>query len=120
MMSTISLEQRLSSATPGLDRVMMRFRHTFDMYLEALAAEAKHRENGQVLSVEDYIIHRRENSSIRIYYVLIELSQYINFPEELLSDPEFINANNYGVDLSAIVNVSKAKICIYLLILIKI
>ena len=97
--------QRLAAATPGLERTFGRFIHAFDIYFDAIAEEAKHRERGELLSVEDYIIHRRENLSARIYYVLIELAQYTNFPEEVTSDTEFINATNYGIDLAAIVNV---------------
>ena len=69
--------------------------------------EAKHRETKKILSVEDYVIHRRENCSVRFYLIFIEVALRIDFPPELLEDPNFIRANDLAIDLVAIVNVSR-------------
>ena len=72
-----------------------------------MATEAKHRETKEILSVEDYVIHRRENCSVRFYLIFIEVASRIDFPPELLEDPNFIRANDLAIDLVAIVNVSR-------------
>ena len=85
---------------------MERFLHSYALYLDGMATEAKHRETKEILSVEDYVIHRRENCSIRFYHIFMEIGLRINFPPEVLDDPNFIKANNLGIDLSSIINVS--------------
>ena len=86
---------------------MERFLHSYALYLDGMATEAKHRETKEILSVEDYVIHRRENCSVRFYLIFIEIALRINFPPELLEDPNFTRANDLAIDLVAIINVSR-------------
>ena len=72
-----------------------------------MAMEAKHRETNKILPVEDYVAHRRENCSVRFYFIFIEIALRINFPPELLENPNFIRANDLAIDLVAIINVSR-------------
>ena len=82
-----------------------------------MATEAKHRETKEILSVEDYVIHRRENCSVRFYLIFIEIALRINFPLELLEDPNFIRANDLAIDLVAIINVSRLPIPLLMIFL---
>ena len=86
---------------------MERFLHSYALYLDGMATEAKHRETKEILSVEDYVIHRRENCSVRFYLIFIEIALRIDFPPELLEDPNFVRVNDLAIDLVAIINVSQ-------------
>ncbi|PAV19952.1 terpenoid synthase [Pyrrhoderma noxium] len=96
--------KRLTVASIGLDTVIERFLHSYALYLDGMATEAKHRETKEILSVEDYVIHRRENCSVRFYLIFIEIALRIDFPPELLEDPNFVRVNDLAIDLVAIIN----------------
>ena len=63
--------------------VLERFIATNASYIEATANEARLRAHGEVMSIEEYIPHRRENGGVRPCFDLIELVLGVELPEEL-------------------------------------
>ena len=98
--------KRLTEASAGLDTVINRYIHMYDLYLKSLVEEVRLRRENEVLSVKDYVVHRRENSTVRFYHIFIEVALGVKLSKDVLEDPDFIKANNLGIDLTSIANVS--------------
>lgn len=95
---------RIQYLTQDSVSICERINNSVQLYVDSFGPEINRREGGELLSIEDYIVHRRENSTLRFYYIFVEIALGCNFPSELLSDLDFINANYFAIDLSAIGN----------------
>lgn len=93
--------------------VLERFIATNASYIEATANEARLRAHGEVMSIEEYIPHRRENGGVRPCFDLIELVLGVELPEEVLKDHDFINAQNAAIDMIGWANVCGFSITLF-------
>lgn len=71
---------------------MKRFINLWEKYTDSVAKEAELRERGQVLDIESFIPHRRDNSAILLCFSLIEYILGIDLEDEVYEDPTFLDA----------------------------
>jgi len=75
-------------------------------YLNAVAQEAKHREDQVILSPEAYMTARRENSAVRTTLSMASICLGVDLPDEALEDPLFMKLHFGAVDMVCWSNVS--------------
>jgi len=75
---------RLSTASAT---ARQRFTDTFDRYLDATVREAQNREDGTILSLEDFMELRRGNSGVEVAFALIECILLIDLKPEVFDHP---------------------------------
>lgn len=71
-----------------------------------MAREAELREAGEVLTMEEYIPLRRNNSAVRLCVALVEYVLGVDLSEEVYENPVFLKAYWAVVDQVCWVNVS--------------
>ncbi|KAI0030533.1 terpenoid synthase [Vararia minispora EC-137] len=86
----------LRSAKPNTRR---HFVECCETYIEAVVEEARLREAGEILGLEDFIRLRRENSAVRCCFALIAYGLKIDFPDAIFEDPVAKQAYLAGVDM---------------------
>ncbi|KAG6909950.1 Linoleate 10R-lipoxygenase cop4 [Tephrocybe rancida] len=80
-------------------RAISRFLKRWEAYCASVVREAELREQGEVLDVEAFIPLRRENSAVRLCFCLVEYCLGIDLPDEVFSDPVFMEIYWAAVDL---------------------
>ncbi|KAI9466992.1 terpenoid synthase [Lactarius psammicola] len=70
-------------------KTLRRFLEHCDAYIDSVVEEARLRDHGEVLELEEYVHLRRENSGVRICFGLISYILGIDLPDEVFSDPNF-------------------------------
>ncbi|KAL4267509.1 Isoprenoid synthase domain superfamily protein [Pleurotus pulmonarius] len=85
-----------ASATPASTS---RFITHTAAYLDSVVSQAGFRKNGEVLDIESFIPHRRDNSATLLCFDLIELALGINLPCEVYASPKFLEVYFAAVDM---------------------
>jgi hypothetical protein len=69
-----------------------RFAALSEEYTECVAQEAELRERGEVLSLDEFIPLRRNNSAVLLCYSLVEYILGIDLPDDVFEDKDFAGA----------------------------
>ncbi|KAF6757194.1 isoprenoid synthase domain-containing protein [Ephemerocybe angulata] len=69
-----------------------RFADLSEQYTDCVAREAELRERGEVLSLDEFIPLRRNNSAVLLCYSLVEYILGIDLPDEVFEHPDFADA----------------------------
>ena len=77
---------------------LRRFIALGESYTACVAREAELRERGEVLSLKEFIPHRRNNSAVLLCYSLVEYILGIDLDDEIYEDPDFAEAYWAAVD----------------------
>ncbi|THH10878.1 hypothetical protein EW145_g1031 [Phellinidium pouzarii] len=88
--------KRLSKSTKEFRRRFIT--HCTD-YIDTVLPEADLRAQGKVLSLEEYVHHRRENGGVRPCFDLFEYAFGITLPDAVFKDPAFMRAYFAAVDM---------------------
>lgn len=75
-------------------------------YIDAIAHEAEMRERGEVLNLQSYNEHRRQNSAIPLSFGVFEYALGIDLPDEIFEDETFMTMYWAAVDMITWSNVS--------------
>jgi len=105
---TFRFGKRLSTCSPA---TRQRWIDTFGNYLDATAREAKNREHGTILGLEDYINLRRGNSGLYPMFAVIECILGIDLGPKV-DHLVLSNMTRTAVDLAMIANVSPSWLCL--------
>lgn len=76
-------------------------------YIDAVAREARLRQQGEVLGLQEYTLLRRENSGVRPCFAFFEYVHAIDLPDEVFEDPVFMRLYYAAVDMICWANVRK-------------
>ena len=74
-------------------------------YIEAVSKEAEYRERDEVLGMERYETLRRENSAVRLCFMLAMYALDIDLPDEVFEDSAFLVIYFAACDLVCWANV---------------
>jgi terpene synthase-like protein len=74
-------------------------------YIACTSREADYRETGEMLELEPYKNHRRENSAIQLCFALFEYCLGIDLPDEVFEDPVFARLYRTAADMVWLANV---------------
>lgn len=91
--------------TAGVNCQKRFLKHCED-YIEAVSKEAEYRERDEVLDMERYEILRRENSAVRLCFMLAMYGLDIDLPDEVFEDSAFMTIYFAACDLVCWANVS--------------
>ena len=83
-----------------------RFLEHCEDYIEAISKEAEYRERDEVLDMEQYETLRRENSAVRLCFMLAMYALGIDLPDEVFEDSAFMTVYFAACDLVCWANVS--------------
>ncbi|THH00478.1 hypothetical protein EW026_g2048 [Hermanssonia centrifuga] len=86
----------IPTATPGMQQ---RFRETLDFFFQAITQQAKDREAGVVPDLESYITVRRDTSSCKPCWALIEYANNLDIPDEVMESDIIRNLGEAANDL---------------------
>lgn len=84
-----------------------RFLEHCEDYIEAISKEAEYRERDEVLDMERYETLRRENSAVRLCFMLAMYALDIDLPDEVFEDSAFRTVYFAACDLVCWANVSR-------------
>jgi hypothetical protein len=87
-----------------------RFLQHCEDYIEAVSREAEYRERDEVLDMERYEALRRENSAVRLCFMLAMYALQIDLPDEVFEDPAFNTIYFAACDLVCWANVSGLRL----------
>ncbi|KAH8111225.1 terpenoid synthase [Phellopilus nigrolimitatus] len=76
-----------------------RFLSQHKSYADAVIVEADHRDKSALLCLDDYVFSRRENSSMRPCFTLIECCNYFHLPDEALEHPTIKRMHDATLDM---------------------
>lgn len=76
-----------------------RFAALSEDYTECVAHEAELRERGEVLTLDEFIPLRRNNSAVLLCYSLVEYILGIDLPDEVFEDEDFADAYWAAADM---------------------
>ena len=96
--------QRLETAGP---RFRARFIEHCSSFMNSILPETDNRIKDKVMTLEDYIIHRRENGAVRPCFDLLEYVLNIDMPNEVFEDQVFMRIYFAAIDAISCANVSK-------------
>ena len=82
-----------------------RFLKHCEDYIEAISKEAEYRERDEVLDMERYETLRRENSAVRLCFMLSMYALDIDLPDEVFEDSAFMTVYFAACDLVCWANV---------------
>ncbi|KAI5122525.1 hypothetical protein M0805_005252 [Coniferiporia weirii] len=88
--------KRLSNGSPEFRKRFIK--HCTD-YIDTVLPEADLRAQDKVLSLEEYVHHRRENGGVRPCFDLFEYAFNVALPDEVFEDPAFMRAYFAAVDM---------------------
>jgi hypothetical protein len=74
-------------------------------YIEAVSKEAEYRERDVVLNMEQYEALRRENSAVRLCFMLAMFALDVDLPDEVFEDSAFVTIYFAACDLVCWANV---------------
>ena len=84
-----------------------RFLEHCEDYIEAISKEAEYRERDEVLNMERYETLRRENSAVRLCFMLAMYALGVDLPDEVFEDSTFMTVYFAACDLVCWANVSE-------------
>ena len=93
----------MAEGSPGFQK---RFIYTMDLFFKAVAIQARDRATGVVPDLEDYIVMRRDTSSCKICWTLIEYANGLDLPDEVMDHRIIQNLDEAANDLVTWSNVS--------------
>ena len=93
----------MAEGSPGFQK---RFIHAMDLFFKAVAIQARDRAAGVVPDLEDYIVMRRDTSSCKICWTLIEYANGLDLPDEVMDHPIVQSLDEATNDLVTWSNVS--------------
>ena len=93
----------MAEGSPGFQK---RFIYTMDLFFKAVAVQARDRATGVVPDLEDYIVMRRDTSSCKICWTLIEYANGLDLPDEVMDHRIIQNLDEAANDLVTWSNVS--------------
>lgn len=82
-----------------------RFLEHCEDYIEAISKEAEYRERNEVLDMEQYEALRRENSAVRLCFMLAMYALNIDLPDEVFENSAFMTVYFSACDLVCWANV---------------
>jgi len=71
----------VAEGSPGFQK---RFIYAMDLFFKAVAIQARDRVTGVVPDLEDYTVMRRDTSSCKICWTLIEYANGLDLPDEVM------------------------------------
>ena len=77
-----------------------------DLFLKAVATQARDRASGVIPDLADYIVMRRDTSSCKICWTLIEYANDLDLPDEVMEHPIIQSLDEATNDLVTWSNVS--------------
>ena len=80
--------------------------------MQGVGKEAELRERGEVLGLEEFILHRRQNSAIMTCFALAEYVLGIDLDDDVYEDPIFLDAYLAACDYVCWSNVRGATMLI--------
>ncbi|KAJ3712723.1 isoprenoid synthase domain-containing protein [Lentinula raphanica] len=86
----------ISTASP---RVQQRFMETLDFFFQSVTEQANDRQEGAIPDLESYIALRRDTSGCKTSFVLIEYSNNLDIPDEVMEHPLLRSLNEAANDL---------------------
>ena len=92
--------------TAGVNCQRRFLKHCED-YIEAVSKEAEYRERDEVLDTERYETLRRENSAVRLCFMLAMYALDIDIPDEVFEDSDFMTIYLAACDLVCWANVGE-------------
>jgi len=87
------------------ERSQQRFIDTFDLYLEAVVAQAADRSNSKIRSIQDYLAVRRDTIGAKPSFALLE--QGMDLPDEVFQHPAMQELHDTTIDMLCLGNVSR-------------
>ena len=72
----------------------------------AFPKELEVRESGEILSIEEYTLIRRDNCALRMGFTHIEYALEIELPDEIHENPVFNEMYLAALDMAWLLNVS--------------
>ncbi len=102
-LTPLRFRERLTRTTRP--RSLRRFLKHNEDYIESVSQEAEYREGGEILDLESYKHHRRENSGIRLCFALSEYCLGADLPDEIFEDPVFLRLYWAAADMVWLANV---------------
>ena len=90
-----SFMQRLTNASPKFHERFIK--HCID-YFDSVLPETDLRMKDNVMTLEEYVPHRRENGGVRPCFDLFEYVFNINLPDEVFEDEAFMRVYFAAVD----------------------
>ena len=99
----ISFMKHLANAGP---KFRERFIKHNTQYFDAVITEADDRIKDNVMTLEQFIVERRENGGVRPFFDLIEYALKLDLPDEVFEDEALMRIENAGIDGVVWANVS--------------
>lgn len=96
--------QRLANAGPKFHKRFIK--HCID-YFDSVLPETDLRLKDRVMTLEEYVPHRRENGGVRPCFDLFEYVFNIELPDEVFEDEAFMRVYYAAVDAIGWSNVSR-------------
>jgi hypothetical protein len=90
------------------DNNARRFFGLCETFTQAVGTEAKLREKGEVLALEEFIPHRRQNSGVLLCFALVEYILGVDLDDKAYEDATFMDAYWAACDYVCWSNVSVA------------
>ena len=96
--------QRLEDTNP---KFLARFIKHCASFMDSILPETDNRIKDKVMTLEDYVIHRRENGGVRPCFDLLEYVLNIDMPDEVFEDQVFMRIYWAAIDAISWANVGK-------------
>jgi hypothetical protein len=90
------------------DNNARRFFDLCETYTQCVGREAELRERGEVLGLQEFIPHRRQNSAVMLCFTLVEYILGVDLDDTVYEDPTFMNAYWAACDYVCWSNVGEA------------
>lgn len=87
--------KRLENSNPKFRERFIK--HSID-YFDSVLPEAEHRIKDSVMTLDEYIPHRRENGGVKPCFDLFEYCFDIDLPDEVFEDEAFIRVCDAAID----------------------
>lgn len=87
-----------------------RFLKHCEDYIEAISKEAEYRERDEILDMGQYETLRRENSAVRLCFMLAVYALDIDLPDEVFEDSVFVTVYFAACDLVCWANVGRFRL----------
>jgi len=87
-----------------------RFFNICETFAEAVRTEVRLREQGEVLGLEEFIPHRRQNSGVLLCFALVEYILGVDLDDKVYEDATFMDAYWAACDYVCWSNVGVASL----------
>ncbi|KAF9532586.1 isoprenoid synthase domain-containing protein [Crepidotus variabilis] len=92
ILATITKEFRARFLRLAGPNTVKRFADQCETYTQCVGREAELRERNEVLGVQDFVPHRRQNSAVLLCFTLVEYILGLNLKDEVYEDETFQEA----------------------------